>query len=72
MDKAAVFGTADGGSIPPKGARARSSIGRASRRHLIGLLAQVVEQLPLKESVPSSSLGQLTIDVAGRFSARSH
>ena len=29
--------------------------------HYVGLLAQLVEQLPLKESVPSSSLGQLTI-----------
>ena len=46
MDKAAVFGTADGGSIPSRG---------ASRAH-----SSMVEQFPLKESVGGSNPPALT------------
>ena len=46
MDRALVFGTRDGGSIPS---------GRT-----LGLLAQLVEQSPLKRSVAGSSPVQPT------------
>ena len=43
-DRVLVFGTSDGGSIPPRGTY-----------HADGSVAQLVEQLPLKELVVGSS-----------------
>ena len=48
MDRALVFGTRDEGSSPP------------GRTRKIGLLAQLVEQSPLKRSVTGSSPVQPT------------
>lgn len=49
MDKAAVFGTADGGSIPSEGNYNKS---------YFGSLAQLAEQGPLKPKVPGSTPGR--------------
>ncbi len=47
MDRALVFGTSDGGSIPSRGT-------------INGSVAQLVEQLPLKELVRGSNPRGLT------------
>ena len=64
MDKVLVFETSYGGSIPSKGTNKCASIAQLveveDHSFTIASIAQLVEQLPLKEMVPGSNPGGCT------------